>query len=148
MYEEDKWLGGILIDDEKVLCNGTISAGIYWKGIAILIAGLIFLTFFKPVGVILIITGGVMLATAAFLKNYLRVVLTDKRAIARYGVIITQTTTLALDKLESIEVEKMLTGLAMGYSNIVITGTGSRIYRIPYVSNAQDLRAAYDKISL
>lgn len=144
----DSWLSSVLIDDEKVLCNGLIHVGIYWRGLAVLFAGIVMFVLFTPIGVILMITAAIMLSAAAFLRKYLRVVLTNKRIIARYGVVITQTVTLALDKLESIELERMLPAIIMGYSSVVITGVGSRVYRIPYVANANELRKAYDKIRL
>lgn len=144
--QHDAWLNSLLVEGESVICSAQIHPGIYWQSIAVLLIGFLLSFFVIQWGVLIMIPGGIMLCIAAILQRQLRLVLTDKRVLGRYGLVVTQTVTLGLDRLESMEIERMLPGFLMGYADIVITGTGMRIVRIPYIANTADFRRAHDAL--
>jgi hypothetical protein len=72
-------------------------------------------------------------------------VVTNKRVLARYGLLQVDVVDIHFDKIESMELERMLPGYIMGYSNIVVMGTGNRFIVIPYVANGIQLRRAYNE---
>ncbi len=139
-----------LVSGEKVLAVGEISSkGIYWKSIAVFGIALLFAMFVaSELGVLLGVTALVMFGYAAAVKAILLLVITDKRVIVRYGLLQIEVVDLHFDKVESIELERMLTGYIMGYANVVIMGTGNRFIRIPYVANGAALRKAYNELTL
>ncbi|MBL3676888.1 MAG: PH domain-containing protein [Alphaproteobacteria bacterium] len=143
--ETDPWLAGLLVEGETPMAAARIHPGIYWRGATLLVLGVALAIVVMPLGVLLIAAAGLMLCLAAVLQSYLRLALTDRRVLARYGLLVNQVVTLDLDKVESLETEQMLPGLVLGYADIVITGVGLRAFRIPFVANAEDLRRAYSE---
>lgn len=142
----DPWLAGTLVEGERVLARGRIHTGIFWKGAALAVLGaLVWIAFAPELGAILLVLAGLVLLGANFLRGYLRFVLTNRRVLARSGVIVSQNIALALDRVESIEIERMLPGVLMGYYDVVVTGTGSRAVRIPFIANAPAIRRAHDE---
>ena len=55
---------------------------------------------------------------------------------------------MRFSKIESVELERMAAGYIMGYSNVVIMGTGNRYVVIPYVANGPEIRQAYNRLTL
>jgi hypothetical protein len=87
----------------------------------------------------------VLMAIYAIIKKeILMLVITNKRVLARYGILQVDVVDMHFDKLESMELERMLPGYIMGYSNVVLMGTGSRFIVIPYVANGVAVRRAYN----
>ena len=72
-------------------------------------------------------------------------VVTNKRLLVRYGILQIDAVDIHFDKIESVELERMIPGYIMGYSNIVIMGTGQRYMVIPFVANGPELRRAYNE---
>ena len=75
-------------------------------------------------------------------------VLTNKRVFVRYGILQVDVVDIHFSKIESVELERMPPGFIMGYSNVVIYGTGNRMIVIPYVANGPQVRRAYNELTL
>ena len=75
-------------------------------------------------------------------------VLTNKRVLVRYGLLQMEVVDIRFNKIESVELERMPTGMMMGYATIVIMGTGNRYISIPYVANGRRIRRAYNEMVL
>ena len=135
-----------LLTGETVVRTAIISNYIYWHSVAVFILALLVAVFIAaPLGALL---GGVsvLLAIYAILrKEILMLVVTNKRILVRYGILQVDVVDLHFDKVESIELERMITGYLMGYANVVIMGTGNRYIVIPFVHNAIDIRRAYNE---
>jgi uncharacterized membrane protein YdbT with pleckstrin-like domain len=67
-------------------------------------------------------------------------VITDKRLIAKYGVISTQSIDIRFDKIETVRVKQGLVGRMLNYGEIVVTGTGSTFDPIPNIANPLTFR--------
>ena len=51
--------------------------------------------------------------------------ITEKRLIAKYGVVSTHSIEIRFDKIETVRVTQGLIGKVFNYGDIVVTGTGS-----------------------
>ncbi len=137
-----------LVAGEDILVQSVIHPGIYWKPAACLL--LAFLFFFVATQLGFLFT---FFALLYFFYNYVRAsilmfVVTNKRILARYGILMVDMVDVHFDKIESIELERMLPGFLLGYSNLVVMGTGNRLIVIPYVGNGEAIRKAYDEATL
>ena len=142
-------MGEVLIKGEHVVAQAVIHDGIYWQSIAVLIFSVIVgLLFAVELGILLAVVALLMFAYATILKEILFLVLTNKRILFRYGVLQVDVVDIRFNKVESVELERMLTGYIMGYSNVVFMGTGNRYVVIPYVANGVEIRRAYNQMVL
>lgn len=145
----DATVKDMLLEDEKVVLWGLVHWGIYWKGAAVIAFGLLVMLFLVfELGVILLVTGAVMLAYAVLKKSVLLLVLTDKRVLVRYGLLQVDVVDMRFKNIESIELERMLPGFLMGYANVVIMGIGQRYIRIPYIANGTVFRRKFNELTL
>ena len=138
-----------LVKGEKIAAVGVIHDGIYWKSAAVfLMAALVALFVVKELGLLLAIVSFLMAVHATILKSILVMVVTNKRVLVRYGILQVDVVDIHFDKIESVELERMLPGFLMGYSNVVVMGTGNRYIRIPFVANGIEIRRVYNEMTL
>lgn len=142
------FIENMLTKDERVLASADIHWGVYWQPVTVLAFALLVAFFAWQIGMIFLVFGILLLVRAALHKSFFLIVITNKRLIARYGILQMDVVEMRFRHIESLELERMPTGLVMGYSTVQISGTGQRIIRIPYVSNGTDLRRAYNEIVL
>jgi membrane protein YdbS with pleckstrin-like domain len=138
-----------LLEGEQVVQTAYISQAIFWQSIAVVVLALIVGLFVaKQLGVLLFIVAVMMAGYAALRRSIYLLVLTNKRVFVRYGILQVDVVDIHFAKIESVELERMPTGYLMGYSNVVVTGTGNRHVVIPYVSNGPEIRRAYNELAL
>jgi hypothetical protein len=137
-----------LVTGEEAIASAVIHNGIYWKAAAVAIIGVLLGIFVWELGLLLLFVAALMGLYAHALKNIYLLVITNKRILVRYGLLQVEVVDIHFDKVESIELERMPTGYIMGYSNVVIMGTGNRYIVIPYVANGPELRRAYNELTL
>jgi len=138
----------ILVKGEHVIEQAVIHTGIYWQAIAVFVLSILVGLMVFELGVLLAVTAICMFAYAAIRKEILMLVLTNKRMFFRYGILQVDVVDIRFSKIESIELERMVPGYVMGYSNVVIMGTGQRYVVIPYVANGPEIRQAYNRMTL
>jgi uncharacterized membrane protein YdbT with pleckstrin-like domain len=73
-------------------------------------------------------------------------VITNRRIIAKFGVIRRSTIELNLSKIESIRVEQGLLGRLLNYGDIMLIGTGGSQEPIPRISHPLEFRRRYAEI--
>lgn len=138
-----------LVSGEHVVVSARIHDGIYWKAAAVFIFAVLVAVFLPiQLGILLGVVSLIMVVHATVLKEILLLVVTNKRVMFRYGILMVDVVDLHFDKVESIELERMLPGYIMGYSNVVMMGTGNRLVVIPYVANGPEIRRAYNEQTL
>ena len=138
-----------LVGGETVLAVSRIHWGIVWKPIALFFIGLLFGVLFAWELAAVIITFSLIFTATNLARAYvLLAVVTNKRMMARYGLLMVDVVDIHFDKLESLELEQMLPGYFLGYSNLVVMGTGNRQVTIPYIANGQEIRKAYSEAVL
>lgn len=145
---DDAELRNILVDGENVILRARIHGALYWKSIAVLIFSVLVGLIIPQFGVLFMIVGAVMLCLSILTKHYLLLVITNKRVLARYGLLQMDVVDIRLSKIESIDLERMLPGHVFGYANVVVMGTGQRMIRIPFIKNANDFRKFYNEMVL
>lgn len=138
----------VLVEGEEIVVMAEIHPAIYWKGVAVVIFGILVALGAPLLGAFFGFVGLVMLAMAVLTKHFLLLALTNKRVLTRYGILQVDVVDIHFRNIESVETERMLPGQIFGYANIVITGSGNRYIRVPFVANAVQFRRAYDEISL
>lgn len=139
----------MLVKGEHVVERAVIHWGIYWKAAALFIlAVFVALALAFELGLLLAIASLCYFAYAVIKKQILMLALTNKRMLFRYGILQVDVVDMRFSKIESIEIERMPPGYIMGYSNVVIMGTGQRYVVIPYVANGLEIRQAYNRMTL
>lgn len=141
-----RYAGISLREDEKILVDGIVSTGIFWKAFAVAMLAVCVGLMAWQLGVFLLIVSFLMFVVAALTKRFLLLALTDYRVLVRYGIMNLETLQIRFDSLESAEVHKTLVGQFLGYGNVVLTGKGTRRIIIPFIDNAEFLRDRLDEI--
>lgn len=139
----------MLVNGEHIIEQAQIQNGIYWPSIAVMAVALLFALFVAPqLGALLAFVALLMIIHATLKKEILHFTLTNKRIFVRYGMLQIDVVDIRLNKIESVELERMLTGYLLGYATLVIMGTGNRYTAIPYIGNAPQIRRAYNRLTL
>lgn len=88
---------------------------------------------------------GILLIVWPFLvRATTELVLTNRRVIAKFGVISRDTVEIGFKKIESIRVNQGVIGRMLNYGNIVITGSGATHAPIQNIANPLEFRRAFD----
>lgn len=103
-----------LISDEKVAYRAKVSK---WSLVPLIVAGIILLPL---VGI------GVLCWTWAFIiYATTELAVTDKRVIAKTGLVQRRTIEMFLEKVESVQVDQSVLGRIFNYGSVTISGTGT-----------------------
>lgn len=146
---QDIALEGMLVSGEEVILRAELHNAIYWKSIAVLVVAVFMLLIgIFPFFLLFGLVGGIMLCVTILTQHYLLLAVTNKRILARYGLLQMDVVDIRLSKIESIDLERMLPGHILGYANVVIMGTGQRLIRVPYIKNAEAFRRFYNEMVL
>ncbi len=148
---QDSEVERMLVSGEEVILRAHFHWAIYWKAIAVLLLALvmmILIPFVMPIAMLVGVCGVLMLITAALTQHYMLLVITNKRILARYGLLQMDVVDIRLSKVESIDLERMLPGHLLGYASVVVLGTGQRMIRVQYIANAEDFRRYYNEMVL
>lgn len=135
-----------VLPDERVVKVATFSNGIYWKSGAVFLFSLILMMKVQNLGIFLMLVAGVMFGLAYITRHYMVLILTNKRILVRSGLIRMDTIQLPIERIESVELERTLPGLALGYASVILTGTGSRVMGVPYVDQPHIFRRLTDQV--
>jgi uncharacterized membrane protein YdbT with pleckstrin-like domain len=79
-------------------------------------------------------------------KETTELVITNRRIIAKFGLISRYTIEINLPKVESISVSQSILGRMLDYGNLQIVGTGGTKEPILYISQPLMFRRKFDEI--
>lgn len=146
------YVESVLAAGENVVYRAAISN---WKffasyagGILLLAAGA-FVLYLAPfesnhttrlVAVMTLACGVVVLLSAVIRQRTTELVLTDRRIIAKRGVVSRETVEMNLAKVESLQVSQGLLGRMLDYGDVAVVGTGSSLEPLRGISNPLELR--------
>ncbi|KLK92593.1 hypothetical protein AA309_12860 [Microvirga vignae] len=83
----------------------------------------------------------VVLAIPAWLKRLgTEIAVTDRRIIAKRGLVQRHTTEVNLDKVESVDVDQSIPGRLFGYGSITVRGTGEGIATLDNIAHPLEFR--------
>lgn len=145
---QDREIAKALVKGEEVILRADLHWAIYWKSIAVLIFALLVFFMIPQFGILFGIVGVIMLCVAMLTQHYLILAVTNKRVLARYGLLQMDVVDIRLSKIESIDLERMLLGHILGYATVVVMGTGQRVIRVPFIGNADVFRRYYNEMVL
>lgn len=124
-----------LINGERIQYEGKTSL---WSLLPNILLGLILLPVF---GI------GLIFWLSAAIKYYTtELAITDKRVVAKFGLIRRSTIEMNLPKIESIQVEQGIVGRIFNYGSILIAGAGDPKAPIPGISNPLKFRNQFFQV--
>lgn len=121
-----------LTKGEQVVYQGKVSI---WSLVPLLLLGLIFLAFYG--------LGLLFWAAAAIRYLTTELAITNKRVIAKFGLISRSTIEINLQKIESIQVNQGILGRIFNFGSIVVSGAGNPQAPIPGISSPLQFRRAF-----
>jgi len=141
-YRQDA-VASMLLPGENIVAIAAISPGIYWKGIAVMVVALVALVLYGFwLALYCAVIGAGLLLLAYSTKKYLVLAATDHRVIIQAGLLTQEVVQLRYHQIESVDILYTLPGGLFGYSSLILTGTGTTQWMIPFVRNAEVFRDA------
>jgi len=137
-----------LVEGEKILMRSRVHWAIYLKPLICLFIAVLFFFVASRLGALFCFFALIYLLYNHLKASIFMFVVTNKRVFARYGLLMIDVVDVHFDKIESIELERMLPGFLLGYANLVVMGTGNRYISIPYVENGFEIRQVYNEATL
>lgn len=126
----------ILLPGEVVERIATISPGIYWKGIVAMVFAFVALFYGLMLATYIAVVAMGLLLLGYTTKRYVMLAVTNQRVIIGGGILAQEVFFLPLSKLETVELARSPIGILLGYSSVIISGTGRMRLLVPFVSNA------------
>ena len=94
--------------------------------------------------------GVLVIIIALVRRNSTELAVTNRRVIAKFGLIARSTVEMNLAKIESVRVEQTVMGRLFGFGSIIVIGTGSTMDPIQFIADAiafrQAIQAATDAL--
>lgn len=117
---------------EKIVYQGKTSV---WSLMPLIVLGLLFVGFFG--------IGLLFWAAAAIRYFTTELAITNKRVIAKFGLISRSTIEINIHKIESIQVNQGILGRIFNFGSIVVSGAGNPQAPVPGISRPLDFRRAF-----
>ena len=129
-YVESNLLAG-----ERVEKTAKVHWWAWGKGVAIVLIGVV-AAFLDAAGVaaVLIPLGLVYVVRGLIIVLTTELAVTDRRVIAKFGLIRRSTVELLHAKIEGMNVDQSIFGRLLGFGTIVVNGTGSSKTPIPHIA--------------
>lgn len=126
------YVEGALTKGEQVVHQGKVSL---WSLLPLLLLGLLFIWAYGL---------GLLFWIAAAIKYWTtELAITNKRVIAKFGLISRETIEINLQKIESIQVKQGILGRIFNFGSIVVSGAGNPQAPIPGISNPLQFRRSF-----
>lgn len=121
-----------LTSGESIVYQGKVSI---WSLVPLMVLGLILLPLW---GV------GILFWIAAAVRYYTtELSITNKRVIAKFGLISRSTIEINIHKIESIQVNQGIFGRIFNFGSIIVAGAGNPQAPVPGISSPLEFRRAF-----
>ena len=91
---------------------------------------------------------GLMVVVSAFIRRATtELVLTDRRIIAKRGLVARDTVEMNLGKVESLHVNQGLLGRLLNYGDVTVVGTGSSLEPLRGITSPLELRRKLGEVA-
>jgi uncharacterized membrane protein YdbT with pleckstrin-like domain len=122
-----------LMEGERVIAK----ANLHWiVFLSPILVGLIVLLFVISSGSgMLLILGLIYLAWAYMFFSSSEFGVTNRRVIAKWGVISRHSVEMNLDKVEGVSINEGVIGSRLGYGTVIVNGTGGSHEAFPSIAN-------------
>lgn len=121
-----------LMDGERVIATAHIHP--------IVLVGPVIVTLICLIGGPLVILGLIWLAIVYWLYSSAEFAVTNRRIIAKWGVITRHSVEMNLDKVEGIKINQGIIGSKLGYGTLILNGTGGSHESFPNIANPMAFR--------
>lgn len=138
------YVDSVIGKDETVLYQAHLSLASYW--VWFFLGGLLLIGGLLGSSLGLVVVAAALLLRPILAKLTTELVITNRRVIAKFGLIRRSTIELNLSKIESIRVEQGLWGRMFDYGDIMVVGTGGSKEPIPRIEDPLEFRRMYDEI--
>ena len=142
-----KSITSILTKNEKVLHDSRVHWIVFATPVFYAFIGLMVGIFFHPlVGGIIILMDlyPTYVATVFYLTTHL--ILTDKKVLGRTGFLSRNWTQLPLNRIETAYLQEPIVGRALGYSSVIVRGTGAGSIAFPYILKGEIFVSKLEKM--
>lgn len=138
-----------LVEGEEILHVAYVHPAIFLHPALIMIVALMVgILFHWLVGSVIAMIGLYPLITATIRYFTTRLVLTNRRVLARYGFFNKDNIQIKLSRVESAHLEEPLLGQILGYSTVMIKGIGAGAIPITFIAAGEDYVKELEKITL
>ena len=96
----------------------------------------------NPLAALIAVVGIVWIVAGLIRRSSTELAVTNRRVIAKFGFVRRSTVELNIAKIESVRVEQSVTGRLFNYGSVYVTGTGSTMDPIPFISDPIAFRQA------
>lgn len=86
------------------------------------------------------VVGVLVILVALIRRSTVELALTDRRIIAKSGLVARNTVEMNLSKVESLHVNQGLMGRLLGYGDVTVVGTGSSLEPLRGIADPLELR--------
>ncbi|MGB6686834.1 MAG: PH domain-containing protein [Terracidiphilus sp.] len=143
------YVRGTLTRDEHILYEGKISL---WTQLPLILLGAFFLLWMiatiaadaaieaTPVEVVLFILGILPIVIAFLRYRTTELSITNKRIVAKFGLISRNSIEMKLAKVESVQVHQGIRGRIFNYGSLIVSGAGNPMAPVPGISNPLEFR--------
>lgn len=138
-------LAALLQPGENIAYVATIGLAAYWKAAAMALLAVAAAFWSLNLALYFLLVGGVLFLIAWRTRRYLLLGATDRRILCRAGLLYSESTSIHYNAVESVDIFTPFLGALLGYSNVIITGTGRLGFVVPYVADAAQFRAAVEE---
>lgn len=141
-----------LLPGEKVVYRARLHWSFYLTPIAWLFAGLLLggwvlasspstlRSMTCPLVPLIFVAGLIMLAASALAAQATEFAVTNRRIVAKGGVLRRRSLEILLPKVESISFSQPLLGMVFDYGTVVVVGTGGTREHFSNIANPEELR--------
>ncbi len=127
------YIESCLIGDEKIIQRGIMTK---WALLPWIFWGVLIALFTYGLGLLIIPFGYIMLRSN-------EAAVTDKRLIAKTGLIRRDTIEIPLAKVSSLQVRQGLIARMLGYGSLIISDTGNTYAPIHYIRTPLEFRRCF-----
>jgi uncharacterized membrane protein YdbT with pleckstrin-like domain len=125
-----------LVEGEHIIHASYLHPAIFLHTGLVLFLALLVTIFFSWIPAVFICLLALPHAVAVLIRfKTLRLVATNKRVLARFGYFNKDQVQFKLDRIESAYLEEPLLGQYLGYSTVIVKGTGSGSLVVTYVAD-------------
>ncbi len=153
MFRDFSYIRSVLMPDEHVLFATSLHWVVYSKGLVTVLLGLAFILGARPVmglldnpdlaaqadfplkilATLVTFIGCSQLLMAVLRQTGTELVVTNRRVVAKFGIVSRTTYELFLSKIEGADVQQTAWGRILGYGTITIRGVGTNLMPINYI---------------
>ena len=124
------YVDSVITPGEKVLHKGHLSA---WSQFWLWVVGLLLLV--AVVGLFFWIAAWIRMRTT-------ELAVTNRRVIAKFGLIQRDTIEIQVGKIESVQVHQSVSGRILGFGTVIFSGAGTPQVRIEQLADPLGFRSA------